>query len=1011
MAEQLSVAALNFLQHVNSRVAARRDAKRQPEHESDDLALNERIFRQAAVQHVWSLADLVPEGEKISVQQRRSLLAHSYLAPGQYAAELRSLRRPVRLKYLAKIGTAEAALALLAKIPQRASTPTQVIFEQLLANTLPSLDSLSQSQLFLLDEVQLWASALALPPIDPHQLKSARMYAQAMSSFQHLLTETFVGRDEELRAFREILDIDDPSLSSRIGSMFRGGVPRLIYLEGVGGIGKTALMGHMLSQFRDEQKRSRFGFAYMACDDPGFEILRPEVMLQNAAGQIKNHMRLASRSQAIKSDKRFDQALEHFNKALRLSEKTRAFATKRSTAFASQESRLSSNREQHHVMWNAFAALADAASTSLDQAKHGKSVIVLIIDSFEEVQGLAESELRPFWDCLETILHASQSMRVVVAGRSPLDRRDLGVPSYHKQLDELGEDAAVDLLQQKTGGDTDTLSQIRRHIGGNPLNLRLAARVLNEGIENAKLITDISTRSYWFLKVGPEIIRGQLYQRVLDHIHDSDPRVRKLAHPGMVLRRVTPDIIKEVLAPLCNIEIVDSADAERLFSALQKEHTLVQVDDDGSLRYRQDLRRPVLDLLKADQSAIVPEVHAAAAAYYSGRSEPVSIAEYIYHRLMLGERPSLNVESMPELGKTIHRYLSTAMEEVPPQGKLYLASILGLKISDELRAAADDAEWEQIIGPRALQTLLSEGTEAALNMLHERQRRTPESPLLAIEARCYLSLELSAQAETFIQQALNRFPINGNPGRRAELTWLLAQARLQDGRREKGIETLTALADYARNLSTPVPRIQALAVLVDLLPIRDSRYTNVLNDLALALEQCECEPMYGEVEILRYGFARVSEEKSAKLANVALVALSGLFDLDDTQYRGTPEIIEGLAALGKDQIKLIDTLASRTDDKKTYGEITMLRNMANSMLHIAQSSKLQSVQDAYKLGAELRSALTRGTSGDSPLLRAACRGAWWLSQGATGSLTAATLAGLTAYREPWELSSAAEATI
>jgi hypothetical protein len=143
-------------------------------------------------------------------------------------------------------------------------------------------------------------------------------------------------------------------------------------------------------------------------------------------------------------------------------------------------------------------------------------------------------------------------------------------------------------------GPPERARAIARQVGGNPLTLRLAARVAADEEAVTGGIEALETRRFGFLAVSPALIRGQLYRRVLDHIHDPD--VRALAHPGMVLRRVTPDIIREVLGPRCGIAGVESK-ALKLFEALQKEHALVLIEGDGSLRYREEVRRPVLELL------------------------------------------------------------------------------------------------------------------------------------------------------------------------------------------------------------------------------------------------------------------------------------------------------------------------------------------------------------------------------------------------------------------------------
>ena len=48
-----------------------------------------------------------------------------------------------------------------------------------------------------------------------------------------------------------------------------------------------------------------------------------------------------------------------------------------------------------------------------------------------------------------------------------------------------------------------------------------------------------------------------------------------MAHPGLVLRRVTPDLILKVLAQPCGIEVPDEETARELFDELAREVSLV----------------------------------------------------------------------------------------------------------------------------------------------------------------------------------------------------------------------------------------------------------------------------------------------------------------------------------------------------------------------------------------------------------------------------------------------------
>src|SRR4029450_2638735 len=101
----------------------------------------------------------------------------------------------------------------------------------------------------------------------------------------------------------------------------------------------------------------------------------------------------------------------------------------------------------------------------------------------------------------------------------------------------LGEADAVDLLQHLAPGEDDgVLTELARRVEGNPLSLHLAADVLRR----------TGTNPVRLLAVAEGDVQGQLYARLLEHIRD--PRVRAIAHPGLVVRRITPAAIQGGLA-------------------------------------------------------------------------------------------------------------------------------------------------------------------------------------------------------------------------------------------------------------------------------------------------------------------------------------------------------------------------------------------------------------------------------------------------------------------------------
>src|SRR5262249_40035495 len=136
-------------------------------------------------------------------------------------------------------------------------------------------------------------------------------------------------------------------------------------------------------------------------------------------------------------------------------------------------------------------------------------------------------------------------------------------------------------------------------LGGNPLTLKLASEVVKKETVGPGGIADLTTRRYYFLSMQENLIQGQLYRRILAHIHNEN--VRKIAHPGLVLRRITPELIRDVLAVPCGVDLSEDTEAHRLYEELGREVSLVTIAHDGALEHRSDVRRVMLDMLWHDE--------------------------------------------------------------------------------------------------------------------------------------------------------------------------------------------------------------------------------------------------------------------------------------------------------------------------------------------------------------------------------------------------------------------------
>jgi len=194
-----------------------------------------------------------------------------------------------------------------------------------------------------------------------------------------------------------------------------------------------------------------------------------------------------------------------------------------------------------------------------------------------------------------------------------------------------------------------------------------------------------------------------LYERIMRHIPDI--KVRSLARCGCLVRRVTAEVIQQVLQPALEgglvMDVHDDRRAQELFDAfpqeawlipqepfvplelfdaLSREVWLVSRNTDGSLTLRPDIRRALLPGLRERPFAKV--IDSAAVAYYQTRSDITSRAEELYHRLYLRDSPeSLDQRWQPG----VEPYLATALdEELPVESQLYLASRLNATLPSEV---------------------------------------------------------------------------------------------------------------------------------------------------------------------------------------------------------------------------------------------------------------------------------------------------------------------------------------
>ncbi|MFI5838980.1 hypothetical protein ACIA8K_04595 [Catenuloplanes sp. NPDC051500] len=377
--------------------------------------------------------------------------------------------------------------------------------------------------------------------------------------------------------------------------------------------------------------------------------------------------------------------------------------------------------------------------------------VLLILDTFEEWQRERPDPGRPRtggndpearilrWIARLHDTMGLRGLRVILSGRADvaIDATEItGRVEVAEAvcLADLAPEAAAELLAAH-GVPAEQAPALADLVGGSPLTLRVAARFFAH-LSTDERATFIAGNAASVRDLDGDLRRELLYERFLGHI--PDPRVRSLAHPGLVLRRVTAGLIRHVLAPHCGLGDLTDADATELLERLADEVWLVKRDGD-TIRHLPDVRRAMLHLMTSDPAKAdsLRLIHQAAADWYrSGRDllGEAAAVEALYHDLMrdpdgiarLDARESRDRlialgESVVDLPARTAVEVRVLRDELPP-----LAEVLTTR--DQIWAKwVDHRGWVHVDGRAALE---------ALSLLEKRDVRSEPSWL----ARAYCDL-------------------------------------------------------------------------------------------------------------------------------------------------------------------------------------------------------------------------------------------------------------------------------
>jgi hypothetical protein len=509
------------------------------------------------------------------------------------------LPNDLRLQLLAKLG-ARRALSILKTFPLQKLTRVESDFRTLLEDRRAPIESQNREALTSILNANRWAQAAG---VESQSSEAELLQDLKILDFLQNLggadLNRFVGRASELGRLHKLFnDQTDRRVTVRV--------------EGPGGMGKSLLVSRFIADLLlPEPQREHLApnaVFHIDFDRVAFHRARPitiiqEFLLQSSAWNVT-------------------QEIDEFNDLLD--------SARRASDGVSSGSEKLLNESRN------FERFITSRLVALFRKNNLPSRIVVFVDSYEQVLGFDDTAAEACSRAIELLEEAGAVVMIIYASRTFFDEKFVpGEP--HMKLAGLTAPEAdtylrtqVELLGLKVSNSM--LSEVRQAVGNTPLALRLAASLI-EHDPSERMVREwgsVAERS-------PELIQAALYDRLLRRIRNE--QLRKLAIPGLLVRRMTPEIIEQVLARACDLDLTVTTSTQ-LIEAAKREGQLFgeKSSDPGALWHRQDVRLTMLNNLDHSiDNNTFRAVNEKAVEFYVGQEGRLARVEELYHRLRLNQ--------------------------------------------------------------------------------------------------------------------------------------------------------------------------------------------------------------------------------------------------------------------------------------------------------------------------------------------------------------------------------------
>ncbi|MDH3248798.1 MAG: ATP-binding protein [Acidimicrobiia bacterium] len=676
----------------------------------------------------------------------------------------------VRRRVLRQIGSRERMQEILGSVSNLPEDPTQSMISSIIeTGEAVDEDSASLSTLQTAFRTLNWFGPNVVTQA-PETIRARIEKIGFLDRFERLVGDNFRNRHDELDELRRYVGVlrDERGLLARVLDRPTSFTEKPAFmLTGPGGIGKSTLLAKFVLDHASATGDDQFPFAYINFDSPTVRADAPRTILSEALRQLEIQYPEYGVTLSTLRDRWAAELIE----LSRMPDSTRRKRDRELTIIFRQE----------------FVKLL--SSIGVDERP-----VLLILDTFEVVQERQHGDIATLLEFLNDLQGDTPALRVVISGRGrPKDDAHAAtsvITDAHNAhpirvvehpLGGLDRDTSTAYLED-AGLRSDHAAEVAQYLipdeaieeGASPLSLRVAAEIWRRDLERHQLDTE-----FWAqLRAGR--IQAQLITRYVRHT-DPTSTAGRLAVPSLLLQRVTPDALLNVVAPAWDVPL-STDELDDTFTELSRLISLVIERGGSVLEPRPEVQRQIVELISDLERRQVAELHDRAVEYFAKRSERPDLDpgdrsrarfDEIVHRLARNDDPQL-VRTRWE--PVCAEHLAGRIEVLSIPAQAFLDQLAGIDLTTSARRTVSLDVWQVEAAKQAEAALADGRPERVIEIASERSDWDRSSDL-ALQLSCaHLALGDPLEALEVASSALRGARTGLASGLVADLNQVAAEA-------------------------------------------------------------------------------------------------------------------------------------------------------------------------------------------------------------------------------------------